>query len=57
MNKKKVLPYNEEVETLLELPDNGEHAEALMDDETIRTVDKANLKKKKRTKKKKKDKN
>ena len=58
MNKKKVLPYNKEVETLLELPDNnGEHAEALMDDETIRTVDKANLKKKKRTKKKRKDKN
>jgi hypothetical protein len=59
MNKKRLTTSNEEIETLMEIPNiNGSaiHAEALMDNETIRTIDKINLKKKKRTKKKSKNK-
>jgi len=59
MNKKKLTTSNEEIETLMELPninDSAKHAEALIENETIRTVDKVNLKKKKRrTRKKNKD--
>lgn len=54
MNKKRLSESNEEIETLLELPgldNNAAHANLLIDNETIRTIDKANLKKKKRTKK------
>lgn len=54
MNKKRLSESNEEIETLLELPgldNNAAHANLLIDNETIRTIDKANLKKKKRNKK------
>lgn len=54
MNKKRLSESNEEIETLLELPgldNNAAHANLLLDNESIRTIDKANLKKKKRTKK------
>lgn len=54
MNKKRLSESNEEIETLLELPgldNNAAHANLLIDNETIRTIDKTNLKKKKRNKK------
>ena len=54
MNKKRLSESNEEIETLLELPgldNNAAHANLLIDNETIRTIDKANLKKKKRNRK------
>ena len=54
MNKKRLSESNEEIETLLELPgldNNAAHANLLIDNETIRTIDKTNLKKKKRNRK------
>ena len=58
MNKKRLSESNEEIETLLELPgmdNNAAHAGLLLDEESIRTIDKTNLKRKKRNKKNKKE--
>ena len=61
MDKKKLSTSNEDIEeSLLELPNienTGVHANNLLENETIRTEDKVNLKKKKRKKKSKKEKN
>lgn len=54
MNKKKLSTSNEDIDTLLDIPNMDEEAQdaqILIDNESIRTIDKVNLKKKKRKKK------